>query len=242
MKAVLLAEILGVCAVGGFLFLAGCGQRACAPQIVGEVVFPAPVPAPPSPPPAEDANRTASELGVPVEWLPPRVKEHNWSAIIIHHSATDKGNTAYFDKEHKGRLDDFGDAWIGVGYDFVIGNGTLSGDGEVEPTFRWQQQLVGAHCKTADNWANTYGIGIVLVGNFDYSLPTSRQMESLTKLVRYLQKRYAIPTEDIYGHGGTPGAHATDCPGRLFPMATFKQRLSPDRSASDNAAVRDPNG
>ena len=92
------------------------------------------------------------------------------------------------------------------GYDFVIGNGTLSGDGEVEPTFRWQRQIVGAHCKTADNWANTYGIGIVLVGNFDNSLPSGEQMASLVKLVSYLQKRYDVPTSDIYGHGETPGA------------------------------------
>jgi hypothetical protein len=234
--------VVCLCAVSSFVFLGGCNcQKECPPQIVGEVVFPTPA-VPPKPKSVEDANVTASKLGIPLEWLPPKETEHHWSAIIIHHSATDKGNTAYFDKEHKGRLDDSGEAWIGVGYDFVIGNGTLSGDGEVEPTFRWAQQLVGAHCKTADNWANRYGIGIVLVGNFDYSLPTSSQMESLTQLVRYLQKRYNIPTEDIYGHGSAPGAHATDCPGKLFPMAKFKQRLSPDTVASDNTAPQDSNG
>jgi len=26
--------------------------------------------------------------------------------------------------------------WAGIGYDFVIGNGTDSGDGEIEVTFR----------------------------------------------------------------------------------------------------------
>ncbi|MDO8303161.1 MAG: peptidoglycan recognition family protein [Sedimentisphaerales bacterium] len=235
-------EMFYICMAGGAVFLAGCTcQKECPPQIVGEVVFPVPAPAPATLK-VEDANLTASKLGIPVEWLPLNNKEHNWSAIIIHHSATDKGNTAYFDKEHKSRVDDFGGTWIGIGYDFVIGNGTLSGDGEVEPTFRWKQQLVGAHCKTADNWANTYGVGIVLVGNFDYSLPTSRQMESLTKLVRYLQKRYDVPTEDIYGHGSTPGAHATDCPGKLFPMAKFKQQLPSDMSASDNATPQDSNG
>jgi hypothetical protein len=235
--------VIFLCTASSLVFLGGCNnQKECPPQIVGEVVFAPPTPLPPTPKPVEDTNAAASKLGVPVKWLPPKEKEHNWSAIIIHHSASDKGNAAYFDKEHKSRLDDAGDAWIGVGYDFVIGNGTLSGDGEVEPTFRWQQQLVGAHCKTADNWANTYGIGIVLVGNFDYSLPTNRQMKSLTKLVWYLKNRYNIPTEDIYGHGSTPGTHATDCPGKLFPMAKFKQQLSSDIAASDNAIPQDSNG
>jgi hypothetical protein len=240
MKASVIAEILCICAVGGFLFLAGCGgQRECAPQIVGEVAFPTRTPATPAPNPAEDANTTANKLGIPAEWLPPKEKEHSWFAIIIHHSATDKGNAAYFDKEHKGRVDDSGDAWVGIGYDFVIGNGTLSGDGEVEPTFRWQRQIVGAHCKTADNWANTYGIGIVLVGNFDNSLPSGEQMASLVKLVSYLQKRYDIPTSDIYGHGETPGAHATDCPGIRFPMYALKRQLSEQIFASHNAATEE---
>jgi hypothetical protein len=241
MKIIIFIGIFCICVAGGFVFLAGCScQKEYAPQIVGEVVFPTPAP-PSKPKPTEDANAMASKLGIPVEWLPPKDKEHSWFGIIIHHSASDKGNTAYFDKEHKGRVDDLGDPWIGVGYDFVIGNGTLSGNGEVEPTFRWKQQLIGAHCKTADNWANTYCIGIVLVGNFDYSLPTSNQMESLTKLVHYLQKRYDIPTEDIYGHGSTPGAHATDCPGKLFPMAKLKQRLSPETIASYNTDQQDSN-
>jgi hypothetical protein len=128
MKAALLAEILCVCAVGGFLFLTGCGHRECAPQIVGEVVIPVFAPLPPKPKPVEDANITAGKLGIPVEWLPPKDREHNWSAIIIHHSATDRGNTAYFDKEHRSRVADSGEPWAGVGYDFVIGNDTLSGD------------------------------------------------------------------------------------------------------------------
>jgi hypothetical protein len=230
-----------ICFSGWFVFMSGCNfPRECPPQIVGEVVF--------EPPAAvvkakavEDVNATASKLGVPLEWLPPKNKEHSWFAIIIHHSATDKGNLAYFDKEHRGRVDDFGEAWVGIGYDFVIGNGTLSGDGEVETTFRWKQQLVGAHCKTADNWANTYGVGIALVGDFDYSRPSARQMESLIKLVNYLQKRYDIPAEDIYGHGSTPGAHATNCPGRLFPMTVLKEKLSISAGASDNAMPQDSN-
>jgi len=71
-------------------------------------------------------------------------------AIVIHHSATENGNAAIFDRMHREH-----NHWDGVGYDFVIGNGTNSGDGEVEVTFRWQGQIAGAHCGgTIGNWAN----------------------------------------------------------------------------------------
>jgi hypothetical protein len=158
---------------------------------------------------------------IPRSWYPPSsAAERPWQAIIVHHSATETGNMALFDKEHKSL------GWDGVGYDFVIGNGSDSGDGQVEVTFRWKQQIQGAHCKTPDNWANEYGIGICLVGNFNDTLPTQKQMQSLVKLTDFLQKRYRIPQSRIYGHGTTPGAHITDCPGKRFPMAKFKSMLN----------------
>jgi hypothetical protein len=148
--------------------------------------------------------------------------EKGWKAVIIHHSATEKGNAAIFDKMHREQKH-----WDGVGYDFVIGNGTDSGDGQVEVTFRWHKQIPGAHCGgTANNWANKDGIGICLVGDFSYTVPTSRQMESLVKLIRFLQKRYRIPKSQIYGHKRTPGARVTACPGESFPMSRLKAILN----------------
>lgn len=242
MRIGLLIKIVCICALGGIVFLAGC-ERECSPQIVGEVhlVAPSHESEVARTDAIEDINKTAKKLGVPVEWIPPSDKKHCWFAIVVHHTATEKDSAACIDKEHKGRLDDFGEPWIGIGYDFVIGNGTLSGDGEVEPTFRWKQQLVGAHCKTGDNWANTYAIGIALVGNFDQSRPSAKQMESLIKLVGYLQKQYDIPIDDIYGHGSTPGGHATDCPGKNFPMWQLKQQLSNQIVASHNKMPQDLN-
>jgi len=164
-----------------------------------------------------------SNQNVPSLWLPPPGVEKKWTAIIIHHSATAKGNAAIFDKWHRE-----GNHWEGVGYDFVVGNGSNSGDGQVEPTFRWRRQKTGAHCGgTPGNWANRDGVGICLVGNFDKTTPTAAQMRSLAKLVRFLQQRYKIPNSRIYGHGTTPGAHRTDCPGRKFSMAKLKQMLNP---------------
>jgi len=160
--------------------------------------------------------------GIRPEWMPPSYLERKWTAIVIHHSGTNTGNAAIFDKWHRE-----GNHWEGVGYDFVIGNGTDSGDGQVEVTFRWRAQKTGAHCGgTRGNWANKYAVGICLVGDFNRTLPTRRQIQSLIKLVRFLQNRYGISASRIYGHKDTPGARPTDCPGKNFPLAQLRRMLS----------------
>ncbi|MFQ6035255.1 MAG: peptidoglycan recognition family protein [Sedimentisphaerales bacterium] len=161
------------------------------------------------------------DKNIPRDWLPPSNLEKNWTAIVIHHSGTNSGNAAIFDRWHRE-----GNYWEGVGYDFVIGNGTDSSDGQVEATFRWREQRTGAHCKTPDNWANENAVGICLVGNFNHTVPTARQMQSLLKLINFLQRRYGITRSRIYGHNTTPGARATACPGKKFPMAQLKSMLS----------------
>lgn len=210
------------------LVLCGCGSSSL-PQLVGNPGSDEPwnikpkdtEPKPKSIDPAPKPKLIQSE--VPDGWLPPSQVEKPWKAIILHHSATENGNAAIFDRMHREVRH-----WDGVGYDFVIGNGTDSGDGEVEVTFRWQKQVAGAHCGgTPNNWANEDAVGICLVGNFNNTVPTANQMKSLVKLVRFLQKRYGIRTSNIYGHRTTPGARVTECPGKNFPLEQLKEMLGP---------------
>jgi len=51
-------------------------------------------------------------------------------------------------------------------------------------------------------------------------------MRSLAKLVGFLQARYRIDAERVYGHNATPGARRTDCPGRRFSIAGLKSMLA----------------
>lgn len=170
--------------------------------------------------PYKSQSSYQSSSGYPYGWVPSRVSERRWSGIVIHNSATASGNMATIDSAHKNN------GWDGVGYDFVIGNGSGSGNGQIEPTFRWTGQKTGAHCKANGNWANERTIGICLIGNFNNTRPTSAQIAALNKLVRFLSKRYGIPASKIYGHKDTPGhTTATDCPGRYFPMSSFKAGL-----------------
>jgi len=132
--------------------------------------------------------------------------------IIIHHSATKQGDAETFRRAHKAK------GWRDIGYHYVIGNGTYSGDGEVE-TGRTEAED-GAHC-SADGM-NRKSIGICLVGNFDIDKPTIAQMEALERLCRDIMARYKIPVSKVLGHGEVA---ATNCPGKNFDMAAFRKRL-----------------
>ncbi|MDA1014744.1 MAG: peptidoglycan recognition family protein, partial [Planctomycetota bacterium] len=103
--------------------------------------------------------------------------------------------------------------WKGVGYHFVIGNGKGTRDGVVEPTFRWRQQMHGAHAGSADH--NEHGIGICLIGNFENNQPTNAQREALIQLVQSLARDHKIEVDGVIGHGQIKN---TKCPGRFFPV------------------------
>ena len=150
---------------------------------------------------------------LPEEWKP-KAKERQWNSIVIHHTATTRGNVESIHEAHLKRKDGRGNHWLGIGYHFVIGNGNGMGDGAIEPTFRWRQQLHGAHA--GDNEHNQHGIGIALVGNFEKHSPTAAQMAAIKRLVRTLQGVYRIKGKNVIGHSDIK---ATACPGKFFPMA-----------------------
>ena len=153
-----------------------------------------------------------------------------WKFIVLHHSATRWGSAKAFHKYHTQK------GYGGLAYHFVIGNGRGSPNGKVEAGFRWKKQMIGTHVTVNAWYHNIFGIGICLVGNFDRTRPTKRQLKSLIKLLRKLVKKYKIPRKNILGHGQVPhgdvdwntsriivnyipGARERKtCPGRYFPM------------------------
>jgi N-acetyl-anhydromuramyl-L-alanine amidase AmpD len=142
-----------------------------------------------------------------------------WRWIVLHHSDDVCGS---LDKYHRVHLDK---GWEhGCGYHFVIGNGSKSGDGQVEVSQRWTRQLHGAHAKTDDNLFNDFGIGICLVGDFERggSRPSAAQMRALIRLTQWLLDRYDLPVSAVRGH-----CHCkpTCCPGKNFPWAELKAGL-----------------
>jgi N-acetyl-anhydromuramyl-L-alanine amidase AmpD len=165
---------------------------------------------------------------VPREWIPNPGAKRDWYWIVIHHSATPSGSEKDFDREHKEK------GWDECGYHFVIGNGTNSGNGQIEIGPRWPKQKYGAHAKTPDNRFNEHGIGICLVGNFDVDRPTTAQMASLTKLVKYLMVTYNIPATRVLGHRDTK---PTDCPGRNFNVAIVRRAVQQQLAESGDTSL-----
>lgn len=206
--------------------LATCGL-ACIPENIEEpTVTPYPVYSVHALPPhrtPDNAVKSApykAPLRAPQPWNPRAARiSSRWTTIVIHHSGTEGGGAKTFDKHHREQ-----NGWDELGYHFVIGNGTATPDGFVEVGSRWHKQKHGAHCKTPDNYYNEHGIGICLVGNFDRTRPTAKQMASLERLLRYLCTACGIPPTQITTHRGVTGK--TRCPGRYFSIAALRRAMT----------------
>ncbi|MCM8774841.1 MAG: N-acetylmuramoyl-L-alanine amidase [Candidatus Omnitrophica bacterium] len=154
----------------------------------------------------------------PLRSVIPLYPNSKWKFIIIHHSATEKGDSLTFNRHHLKR-----GFTGGVGYHFVIDNGTHGKvDGQIEVAPRWLKQQDGRHCKASS--MNCRAIGICLVGNFNEESVSAEQMKSLVSLVHVLCHYYKIPLRNVMGHGQVSGAN-TDCPGKRFPWQEFNRRL-----------------
>jgi hypothetical protein len=173
---------------------------------------PEPVVIPPRP--------TPPRVGLPVAWRPPHgVRVRRWRYIVIHHMAAPRGSAAVIDRMHKKR------GWNGLGYHFVIGNGSLTGNGQVEVGYRWKSQEKGAHARARtgdDNRWNLHGIGICLIGDFTKTAPSARQIDTLESLVRALRAEYGISVDNIVPHRFV---RPTECPGPKFPWQEFLARV-----------------
>lgn len=171
---------------------------------------------------AELQNKDANTA---FDWKP-SAAEHRWVYVVIHHSATESGSVESIHASHRQRKDAAGNPWLGIGYHFVIGNGSGMEDGKVESTFRWRQQIHGAHSGSTDHNAN--GIGVCLIGNFQQDVPTQKQLEAVSILLGQLSHRYQIPAALVIGHNTVK---PTACPGKHFPLQdVIRKSVSKRRS------------
>lgn len=167
--------------------------------------------------------------------LEPRVPSRDWQHIVLHHSGTTQGDIESIDAEHRQRRDALGAPWLGIGYHFVIGNGQGMPDGLIEPTFRWRQQLHGAHAAVRS--FNERGIGICLIGDFTQTAPTPKQIAATRQLLDDLSERYKIAPERILRHSEIV---ATECPGDKFPLDQVVRGNARTAVSSSPPATRHP--
>jgi N-acetyl-anhydromuramyl-L-alanine amidase AmpD len=131
--------------------------------------------------------------------------------IVIHHSATETGCARVFRALHRAV-----NGWVDIGYHFVIGNGTLSADGEIEQGR--PEWAVGAHARRN----NDDSLGVCLVGNMDLHPPTEAQCVSLARLLGTLMSKYGLSLDDLVLHGELPEC-STRCPGDNISRELLKK-------------------
>jgi len=149
------------------------------------------------------------------------VKRRRWQFIVVHNSGTRQGNARVFDYYHRHvrRMQN------GLAYHFVIGNGTSTGNGQIEVGDRWRRQINGGHVHS--DYLNNISLGICLVGDFNRGQPTRAQLDACEELIRYLRDRCgktdrgAIPVRPH--REMNPPRWPTDCPGDDFPYSWFRR-------------------
>ena len=104
-----------------------------------------------------------------------------------------------------------------IGYHYIICNGRGGADGEIQ--IGRPEDRAGAHVRGI----NSNSLGICIAGNADYEKWTEAQKQSLFSLVKDLQRKYDVPTQNVIGHreiGKVKPKYSTNktCPGRLINM------------------------
>jgi hypothetical protein len=149
------------------------------------------------------------------------VKRRRWQFIVVHNSGTRQGNARVFDYYHRHvrRMQN------GLAYHFVIGNGTSTGNGQIEVGDRWRHQINGGHVHS--DYLNNISLGICLVGDFNRDQPTRAQLDACEELIRYLRDRCGKTdrgTIPVKPHREiNPPRWPTDCPGDDFPYSWFRR-------------------
>jgi hypothetical protein len=113
-----------------------------------------------------------------------------WTAIYIRHSKTPAGDaTTLAEMARQGGAS-------GPPDHFVVGNGDGLGDGEVQVTRLWAEQLAGGPPAPGEQLDRGW-VSICLIGDFDRNRPTEAQRRSLSQLVAALQERLDLPADRL---------------------------------------------
>ena len=119
-------------------------------------------------------------------------KDNNPSWLIIHHGGGSDADPLADTSHHTAAMMEqwhLAKGWEGLGYHYVIHK-----NGDV-----WlgrPEHNHGAHTEGK----NSNSIGICVSGNFDVTLPTVEQENSLRELMKGLMLEYSIPKQNIVPH------------------------------------------
>jgi len=133
--------------------------------------------------------------------------------IILHHTQGENYSINSLKNFHVNK-----NGWEEIGYHYVIGNGINTIDGKIYSTR--PEKFIGAHSLNQ----NKNSLGIALIGNFDKTIPTKKQFNSLLKLLIKLIKKYNLKIENIHGHNEFNKQKS--CPGKNFDINKLREELN----------------
>jgi hypothetical protein len=142
-----------------------------------------------------------------------------WERIAVSFSGHRFGSSQTVGMQHEGL------GLGGLGHHFVIGNGTGSADGRIDVGFRWQHQQSGRvpwHVQPRPGSAEARTLYVCVIGDGRESGPTRNQLRELTWLVRLLQARLEIASEQV--ELVDLGPYTV---GPRFPVIELRQQLLP---------------
>jgi len=116
-----------------------------------------------------------------------------WNWIEIYYSGTKAGNIEQFASlSGLARPED-------INCHFVVCNGLGGGDGQIQPTEKWQRQW---SIVPGQSWyGNAQTIRLCVIADEHTCPPTDRQKKSTKALVKELRRRFEIWHEDVYYPG-----------------------------------------
>lgn len=151
------------------------------------------------------------------------VPKPKFCKIVIHHSSENyRGKVVA--NAHILHLKGLERGLGGVPYNFVIGNGKHGKHRLKTCVVRGKSIDGGIELGLPLYSTKGDAISVCLVGNFNVTKPTPKQLESLKYLVLYLLYRYELTPHNVFGHRECKNVNKR-CPGKNFDIVGFRNEV-----------------
>ena len=131
---------------------------------------------------------------------------HRFTAIVVHHSASETDDYASIRRYHRTRRH-----WADAAYHLILSNGSTSVPlGHVEATSRYRH--LSYSVATRSVFCNVTAVHLCVIGNYEAHGFPPELRAPLGNAIALLQERYHIPDNRVWFHRGDCGN--TACPGK----------------------------
>lgn len=143
------------------------------------------------------------------------IEPGRWESIVVVHSGSPVGSPASIEEAHRSV------GYDGMGFHFLVGNGTGMSEGQIHVGYRWMEQRDGAELAGLDSSKGV--VEVCLVGDGDRRPFGDEQLHRAAQLVAALADRLGIESSQIMLHSDLA---ETSSPGDYFPRQAFEDLIA----------------